>query len=95
MKKLFATVVLAMVVTGCAQQTFIVKNDVAVTPKQITTHHFFVAGIGQKKTIDAAAVCGGTDKVVRTEVQQTFVNGLLGFVTFGIYAPREARVYCS
>ncbi|HAJ5871573.1 TPA: increased serum survival lipoprotein Iss, partial [Escherichia coli] len=26
---------------------------------------------------------------------QTFVNGLLGFITFGIYTPLEARVYCS
>jgi len=34
-------------------------------------------------------------KVVRTEVQQTFLNGLLGVVTFGIYIPREARVYCD
>ncbi|MGB8667157.1 MAG: lipoprotein bor, partial [Serratia inhibens] len=67
MKKLLAAVVLTMAVTGCAQQTFTVKNDVAVAPKQITTHHFFVSGIGQKKTIDAAAVCGGADKVVRTE----------------------------
>ncbi|EJT9762352.1 increased serum survival lipoprotein Iss, partial [Salmonella enterica subsp. enterica serovar Kentucky] len=24
-----------------------------------------------------------------------FVNGLLGFITFGIYTPLEARVYCS
>ncbi|EJR9734595.1 Bor family protein, partial [Escherichia coli] len=23
------------------------------------------------------------------------VNGLLGFITFGIYTPLEARVYCS
>ena len=25
----------------------------------------------------------------------TFVNGLLGFITLGIYTPLEARVYCS
>ncbi|EFJ9231994.1 serum resistance lipoprotein Bor, partial [Escherichia coli] len=24
-----------------------------------------------------------------------FVNGLLGFITLGIYTPLEARVYCS
>ena len=29
------------------------------------------------------------------ETQQTFVNGLLGFITLGIYTPLEARVYCS
>ncbi|MFJ5482755.1 Bor/Iss family lipoprotein [Pectobacterium actinidiae] len=95
MKKILSTAVLALVLTGCAQQTFTVKNESVATPKQVTTHHFFVSGIGQKKTIDAAAVCGGSDKVVRTETQQTFVNVLLGVVTFGIYTPREARVYCS
>jgi uncharacterized lipoprotein YajG len=95
MKKLMIAVATTMMLAGCAQQSFKVKNDIAETPKQVTTHHFFVSGIGQSKTIDAAAVCGGADKVVRTEVQQTFVDGLLGVVTFGIYTPRDARVYCS
>ena len=35
------------------------------------------------------------ENVVKTETQQTFVNGLLGFITLGIYTPLEARVYCS
>ena len=54
-----------------------------------------VSGIGQKKTVDAAKICGGAENVVKTETQQTFVNGLLGFITLGIYTPLEARVYCS
>ena len=57
-------------------------------------HHFFVSGIGQKKTVDAAKICGGAENVVKTETQQTFVNGLLGFIALGIYTPLEARV-CS
>ena len=45
---------LALLITGCAQQTFTVQNKpAAVAPKEIT-HHFFVSGIGQKKTVDAA-----------------------------------------
>ena len=36
---------------------------------------------------------GGAENVVKTETQQTFVNGLLGFITLGIYTPLEARVY--
>ena len=54
-------------------------------PKETITHHFFVSGIGQKKTVDAAKICGGAENVVKTETQQTFVNGLLGFITLGIY----------
>ena len=67
-------------------------NSAAVAPKETITHHFFVSGIGQKKTVDAAKICGGAENVVKTETQQTFVNGLLGFITLGIYTPLEARV---
>ena len=44
-------------------------------------HHpsFLHSGIGQKKTVDAAKICGGAENVVKTETQQTFVNGLLRF----------------
>ena len=82
---LLATV-LALLITGCAQQTFTVQNKpAAVAPKETITHHFFVSGIRQKKTVDAAKICGGAENVVKTETQQTFVNGLLGFITLGIY----------
>jgi len=65
-----------------ARQTSTVQNKpAAVAPKETITHHFFVSGIGQKKTVDAAKICGGAENVVKTETQQTFVNGLLGFIT--------------
>ena len=35
-----------------------------------------------KKTVDAAKICGGAENVVKTETQQTFVNGLLRFYYF-------------
>ena len=40
-----------------------------------------------QKTVDTAKICGGAENVVKTETQQTFVNGLLGFITLGIYTP--------
>ena len=45
-----------------------------------------------EETVDAFVICGGAENVVKTETQQTFVNGLLGFITLGIYTPLEARV---
>ena len=82
MKKMLLATALALLITGCAQQTFTVQNKpAAVVPKETITHHFFVSGIGQKKTVDAAKICGGAENVVKTETQQTFVNGLLGFIT--------------
>ena len=51
MKMLLATA-LALLITGCAQQTFTVQNKpAAVAPKETITHHFFVSGIGQKKKL--------------------------------------------
>ena len=53
-------------ITGCAQQMFTVQNKpAAVAPKETITHHFFVSGIGQKKTVDAAKICGGAENVVK------------------------------
>ena len=89
---------LALLITGCAQQTFteVFQNKpAAVAPKETITHHFFDFWNWAKKTVDAAKICGGAENVVKTETQQTFVNGLLGFITLGIYTPLEARVYCS
>ena len=51
MKKMLLATALALLITGCAQQTFTVQNKpAAVAPKEAITHHFFVSGIGQKKT---------------------------------------------
>lgn len=94
MKKILILAAFSLLVTGCAQQTFVMapqSTDVAIEESQ----HFFIEGIGQEKEIDAAAVCGSADKVGKVEVQQTFINGLIATVTFGIYTPREARVFCK
>ena len=47
---------LALLITGCAQQTFTVQNKpAAVAPKKTITHHFFTfLELGRKKTVDAA-----------------------------------------
>ena len=86
---------LALLITGCAQQTAISKQTGSSSTKG--NHHpsFLRFWNWAKKTVDAAKICGGAENVVKTETQQTFVNGLLGFITLGIYTPLEARVYCS
>ena len=71
---------LALLITGCAQQTFTVQNKPAASSTKTITHVLRFWS-GQKKTVDAAKICGGAENVVKTETQQTFVNGLLGFIT--------------
>ena len=86
---------MALLLQDVLNRRLLFKTNRQIAPKETITHHFFVSGIGQKKTVDAAKICGGAENVVKTETQQTFVNGLLGFITLGIYTPLEARVYCS
>ena len=91
MKKMLLATALACLLRMCSTGVYCSKHKpAAIAPKG--NHHpsFLWSGIGQKKTVDAAKICGGAENVVKTETQQTFVNGLLGFITLGIYTPLEA-----
>ena len=86
---------LALLITGCAQQTFTVQNKpAAVAPKETITHHFFTE-LGRRKLSMQPKFVAAQKMLLKQKTQQTFVNGLLGFITLGIYTPLEARVYCS
>ena len=92
MKKMLLATALALLITGC-QQTFAVQNKPAVAPKKAICHHFFVSGIGLEENCRCSQnLWRREENVVKTETQQTFVNGLLGFITLDIYTPLEARV---
>ena len=88
---------LALLITGCAQQTFTVQNKPAAVAQRKHHPSFLRFWNWAEKTVDAAKICGGAENVVKTETRKlTFrKNGLLGFITLGIYTPLEARVYCS
>jgi hypothetical protein len=94
MKPFICIAATAILLNGCAAQTFNINGSTGEQPTDQQSQHFFISGIGQEKTTDAAAICGGVENVVKVEAQQTFINGLLGLITFGIYTPRDAKVYC-
>ena len=91
MKKMLLATALALLATGCAQQTFTVQNKPAVAPRKPSPIISSFLELGRRKTVDAAKICGGAENVVKTETQQAFVNGLSGFITLGIYTPLEAQ----
>jgi hypothetical protein len=96
MKNLIPILLLTVFASGCSTQRFVIsgKNN-RPTTKTETTQHFVVYGINQTKEMSAAEICGGADKVVRVETHTSFLNGLLSGLTWGIYAPRQATVYCA
>ena len=83
MKKMLLATALALLITGCAQQTFTVQNKpAAVAPRETITHHFFVSGIGQKKTVDAAKILAAQKILLNRNPANAFVNGLLELYCF-------------
>lgn len=68
------------------------------TPEVNGPHHeewvnFFLWGLIGEKKVDLDEVC--PQGAARWQNQATFVNGLLYFITIGIYAPRTITVDCT
>ena len=94
MKKMLLATALALLITGCAQQTFTVQNKpAAVAPKETITHHFFVSGIGRKRKLSMQPKFVAAQKMLLKQKQQTFVNGLPRFYYFGhLYSAGSACI---
>jgi hypothetical protein len=94
MKKIIFPLILVTTLAACSTQTAYINGQTGRLAKE-DMQTFFVNGLGQTQTVDAASVCGGPSKVVKVERQTSFLNGLLGILTSGIYTPYDAKVYCQ
>lgn len=93
MKKIF--ILAAIIATsGCATQTFNLQPGASAEPVTDSMQLFFVGGLGQTQETNAAELCGGAANVAKVEAHMTFIDGLLGGLSYGIFTPRHARVYC-
>lgn len=97
MKKLITAALMGSVVlaSGCATQTGLVQPTQQVTPTYSKSQTFFISGIGQEQTVNAAEVCGGAANVAKVQTIQEPKDIALSLVTIGIYTPRTAKVYCK
>ncbi|MFY8126246.1 MAG: Bor family protein [Hydrogenophaga sp.] len=94
MKKILASLIVVASLSACSTQTALINGQGgALTKQEMQT--FFVAGLGQTQTMNAAEICGGADKVVKVERTTSFLNGLLGMLSNSIYSPQDAKVYCN
>ena len=74
MKKMLLATALALLITGCAQQTFTVQNKpAAVAPRKPSPIISSFLELGEEN-IDAAKISWRRRNVVKTETQQTFVE---------------------
>lgn len=97
MKKLIVSALVGSLLlsTGCATQTGILQKNAQTIPKHSESQAFFFWGIGQEKVTDAAQICGDAASVSKVQSIQEPMDIVLSVVTFGLYAPRTAKVYCK
>ena len=84
---------LALLITGCAQQTFTVQNKPAAVAPETITHHFSsFLELGRRLVSDAAKICGGAENVVETRTQPNIRKWIARFYYFRAFILRWKRV---
>jgi hypothetical protein len=87
-----ATLAAAFLATGCYTVRF--QSDLAPGGAKFEEKgNFFLWGLVGEKEVDLKKLCPAGPS--RWQNQQTFVDGLLGVITIGIYIPRTINVECT
>jgi hypothetical protein len=87
-----ATLAAALLATGCYTTRF-QSNLAPGGAKFEEKGNFFLWGLVGEKEVDLKKMCPAGP--ARWQNQQTFVDGLIGAVTLGIYIPRTITVECT
>ena len=87
MKKCYSLLRLALLITGCAQQTFTVQNKpAAVAPKKPSPIISSFLELGRKKTVDAAKFVAAQKMLLKQKPSKHSQKWIAqSFITLGIY----------
>lgn len=86
---------LLITLSGCSSVTITPggKNQLANEPSYEESKPFYFWGLAGEHHIDVLKICSNNEPL-QMQSQQTFVDGLLGVFTLGIYSPHTAKVWC-
>jgi hypothetical protein len=93
MKKLLLPLLVVLSLGACSTQSVLINGQQGRLAKT-EAQTFYVSGIGQTQVLNAAAVCGGAERVAKVERVESPLNWLMETVTMGVYSPSNAKVYC-
>ena len=79
--------------TACYHAVVETGRPAGTTVVQKPWVNTFIFGLVQAQEINVGAECPGG--VAKVETQQTFLNGLVGAITFGLYTPQSATITCA
>ncbi|MBT4922632.1 MAG: lipoprotein bor [Rickettsiales bacterium] len=85
-----------LLLSSCTTQKVILDRagDPELSPAYKQDEAFFLNGPFQSANVDTRRVCGSLDKVYSFQAKKTFLNGFVAMITYGIYTPREGKVFC-
>ena len=70
------------------------KHKYSSVPSYEKSQTFWFFGLAGENFVNVQSICGSRE-VLQMQTQDTFVNRLLAGITFGIYTPRTAKVWCK
>ena len=80
MKKMLLATALALLITGCSTDVYCSKQTSSSTKGNHHPSFLRFWNWAEENCRCGPEICGGAENVVKTETQQTFVNGLLGLL---------------
>lgn len=91
MKKVFLIVVAAFFLQSCYVHRTVVGEGAQQGLTVKATQHNFIGGLISGKTPDTQLLAGGA-KNYEIVIKHSFIDGLLSFITSGIYNPTTIEV---
>ncbi|MBC7843065.1 MAG: Bor family protein [Gemmatimonadaceae bacterium] len=84
---------LALLTTGCYHTTITTGRPMSETTIMQPWALSFIYGLVPPPTVETASKC--PSGVAQVETQLSFLNGLVGSLTFGIVTPMTIKVTCA
>ncbi|WP_431608815.1 Bor family protein [Chryseobacterium sp. 'Rf worker isolate 10'] len=86
-----AVVAASILLTSCYSYTSVVGKGAIGVEKTNKWNHYFVEGLIPASVSDSNKLANGSENYT-VHTRQTFLNGLISAVTFGIYTPTTTTV---
>ncbi len=82
---------LSMLLSSCYSYTSVVGKGAQGNSQTTEWNHYVVYGLAPVKVSDSKKMAGGAENYT-VHTRQTFVNGLISALTWGIYTPTTTTV---
>jgi Bor protein len=93
MRRAASLAILAVISTGCYHATITTGRPLGTTTIEQPWAVSFIYGLVPPATVETASKC--PSGVAQVETMQSFLNGLVSGLTFGIFTPMTIKVTCA